>query len=215
MSGSGRPFARIERLAASLLGARHAFVHLADGERERLLAAGQRAEESPDAALLGGRPLLPARPLVVGDASRHPRLHSHQAVAGEAAIRFIAAAPLLTEEGELLGVLHVMDPRPRGPLSTSECENLAALAELACDELVLRGAAPAVPATPALAARLTSRELEETRRRARDDERLRLARELHDGLGKDLFGLALLLESVADRQKGRAVSHELREYAAT
>lgn len=55
--------------------------------------------------------------------------------------------------------------------------------------------------------------LEEAQLDAVNHERLRIARELHDGLGKDLFGLALLLESVAERQHGRAIQAELLGYA--
>ncbi len=52
---------------------------------------------------------------------------------------------------------------------------------------------------------------------ARDDgareERERIARELHDGLGKDIFGLAYLLEAVAEKQRGRVVYQELLDFA--
>jgi PAS domain S-box-containing protein len=52
---------------------------------------------------------------------------------------------------------------------------------------------------------------------ARDDgareERERIARELHDGLGKDIFGLAYLLEAVAEKQRGRVVYQELLNFA--
>ena len=77
--------------------------------------------------------------------------------------------------------------------------------------------APTAPVEPVPAPSEPARNLEtalaEARRQAINDERLRLARELHDGLGKELFGLALLLEGVADRQKGRAVHTELIQYA--
>jgi PAS domain S-box-containing protein len=45
------------------------------------------------------------------------------------------------------------------------------------------------------------------------EERERIARELHDGLGKDIFGLAYLLEAVAEKQRGRVVYQELLEFA--
>lgn len=57
--------------------------------------------------------------------------------------------------------------------------------------------------------------LEEARTEAMTQERLRIAREMHDGLGKELFGLAMLLESVAESQTGRAVQDELLNHAGT
>ena len=45
------------------------------------------------------------------------------------------------------------------------------------------------------------------------EERERIARELHDGLGKDIFGLAYLLEAVAEKQRGRVVYQELLDFA--
>ena len=67
---------------------------------------------------------------------------------------------------------------------------------------------PAAPEQPEGAASLV-----DAQRQAVNEERLRIARELHDGLGKDLYGLALLLEAVSERQKGRAVARELVDYA--
>ena len=45
-------------------------------------------------------------------------------------------------------------------------------------------------------------------------ERSRVARELHDGLAKELVGLALVLEGMAHQQKGRAVRDDLLRCAA-
>jgi signal transduction histidine kinase len=222
-SFAARPFERVTRLAATIFGAAHAFVTLTEAERAHLEGVlGHPLPPAPEEALLGGTPFLAARPLAVGDARRHPRLSAHPAVSGEHAIRFVAVAPLLGDDDVLLGVLNVLDSNPRAAGGQREREILESLAALARDELD-RLASSAVAATPATdtaqaslpSTRAAAWELDEVRRRARDDERMRIARELHDGLGKDLFGLALLVESVADRQKGRAVSHELREYAAT
>jgi PAS domain S-box-containing protein len=71
--------------------------------------------------------------------------------------------------------------------------------------------------TQALEARTGKNANRNTILEARDDgareERERIARELHDGLGKDIFGLAYLLEAVAEKQRGRVVYQELLDFA--
>jgi PAS domain S-box-containing protein len=71
--------------------------------------------------------------------------------------------------------------------------------------------------TQALETRVGKNASRNTILEARDDgareERERIARELHDGLGKDIFGLAYLLEAVAEKQRGRVVYQELLDFA--
>jgi PAS domain S-box-containing protein len=55
--------------------------------------------------------------------------------------------------------------------------------------------------------------IHEARDEGAREERERIARELHDGLGKDIFGLAYLLEAVAEKQRGRVVYQELLDFA--
>jgi PAS domain S-box-containing protein len=68
--------------------------------------------------------------------------------------------------------------------------------------------------TPSKAKRPTDRNsIHEARDEGAREERERIARELHDGLGKDIFGLAYLLEAVAEKQRGRVVYQELLDFA--
>ncbi len=57
--------------------------------------------------------------------------------------------------------------------------------------------------------------LEDAKPRAIAEERARIAREMHDGFGKDVFGLAMILESLAESQRGRALQSELVRHAQT
>jgi PAS domain S-box-containing protein len=63
------------------------------------------------------------------------------------------------------------------------------------------------------ASKTANRNMLEARDEGAREERERIARELHDGLGKDIFGLAYLLEAVAEKQRGRVVYQELLDFA--
>ncbi|MBB2949062.1 signal transduction histidine kinase [Actinoplanes lutulentus] len=60
------------------------------------------------------------RPMIVDDATLHPRLSSHPLVAGSEHVRFVGAAPL-HHNGQIVGALCVFDDAPRGrdPEATS------------------------------------------------------------------------------------------------
>ena len=67
--------------------------------------------------------------------------------------------------------------------------------------------------TPPNKPRASRNAILEARDEGAREERERIARELHDGLGKDIFGLAYLLEAVAEKQRGRVVYQELLDFA--
>jgi signal transduction histidine kinase len=60
------------------------------------------------------------RPMIVDDATRHPRLSTHPLVAGAEHVRFVGAAPL-HHDGQIVGALCVFDDDARGrdPEATS------------------------------------------------------------------------------------------------
>ena len=67
---------------------------------------------------------------VITDATQDPRLWHHDSVADTPNLRFIACVPLTGSRGEMLGVLCVMDVRPRLRLSDEHADGLADLAAL-------------------------------------------------------------------------------------
>jgi PAS domain S-box-containing protein len=68
---------------------------------------------------------------VIPDATQDPRLWHHETVAGAPSLRFVACVPLTGARGDILGVLCVMDVRPRPRLSDEHADALADLAALA------------------------------------------------------------------------------------
>ncbi len=76
--------------------------------------------------------------MVVLDATLDPRFHDNPLVTGSAGIRFYAGVPLRAPSGYALGVLCVIDSRPRSSFSEQDEERLKDLARLASDKLELR-----------------------------------------------------------------------------
>lgn len=75
---------------------------------------------------------------IIPDAATDPRLASHHLVASEPLVKFYAGVPILTKDGEMLGILSVMDALPKD--LTKEAINaiqalsrqVATLVELRC-----------------------------------------------------------------------------------
>jgi len=74
---------------------------------------------------------------VVRDAAEDVRLCGNALVSGQPAIRFFAAAPLVTSEGFALGTLSVMDRRPRD-LTPGQASALKSLASAVVSQLELK-----------------------------------------------------------------------------
>ena len=68
---------------------------------------------------------------IIPDATQDPRLWHHDTVAGPPNVRFVACVPLTGARGDILGVLCVMDTRPRSRLSDDHADALSDLAALA------------------------------------------------------------------------------------
>ncbi|HEY1434576.1 MAG TPA: PAS domain-containing protein, partial [Thermoanaerobaculia bacterium] len=125
-------------LASQICGTPIAVVSLVDADRQWCKARVNFADAATarDTAFCAhailGRDLL-----VVPDAAADPRFAESPIVAGEPGIRFYAGAPLVTDEGYVLGTLCVMDRRSRG-LTPDQAGALRALSRRVVSELELK-----------------------------------------------------------------------------
>ena len=128
-------FERIVRLAARLFAAPRAAIVLIDEHRMWMKAAvGIRRDDWPRAGALSDAALRHGEPLFIGDIRADPRLRG---AIGEGAgeVRFYAAAPLRTTDGQIIGVLCVADTKPRGEPGEAKRGALTDLAALVMDEI--------------------------------------------------------------------------------
>jgi PAS domain S-box-containing protein len=132
-------FDRVTHLATSLFAVPAACILLIDAERQWFKSrVGIAAAEISRAASLAAHALEGDAVWLVADAQKHPALRAHPSVAGAPHIRFYAAAPLVTREGHRLGVLGILDVKPRPDFSEENSRQLQTLARLVMSELELR-----------------------------------------------------------------------------
>lgn len=133
-----RTFDRIAHLAAQLLDTPVAVISLVDADRVWFKSHHgidiQEVAREPGLCASG---ILHDAPYVLTDASRDPRSFANPLVAGDFGLRFYAGVPLQTPDGHNLGMLCVIDFKPRSA-SDVELAWLADLAALAVDQMELR-----------------------------------------------------------------------------
>ncbi|MFE0724544.1 PP2C family protein-serine/threonine phosphatase [Streptomyces rochei] len=132
-------FDRIASLAARLFDAPMATVAIVDTDRVWFKAAHglDGISETGREPGLCASAILHGEPYVVTDADSDARAFANPLVRSDLGVRFYAAAPITTADGQRLGTVNVLDTRPRQP-TDDQLEALKDLAALVMDELELR-----------------------------------------------------------------------------
>ena len=126
-------------LAATICDAPASLVSLDDGQRQWFKSShGIGLEQTGrEVSFCAHAILQPGEIMEVPDATQDERFADNPLVTGEQQVRFYAGAPLVTEEGHVLGTLCVLDRRPRH-LKPHQRAALQALARQTVAQLTLR-----------------------------------------------------------------------------
>jgi diguanylate cyclase (GGDEF)-like protein len=128
-------FDRITRLARRAFGVPIALISLVDRERQWFKSrVGLEAMETPRSISFCGHAVLADSTFVVDDALEDARFHDNPLVTGPPFVRFYAGQPLVSEDGQKLGTLCIIDAKPRR-MSTEDLEMLRDLGAMAQSEL--------------------------------------------------------------------------------
>ncbi|MFI1987760.1 ATP-binding protein [Actinoplanes sp. NPDC020271] len=104
----------LTRLAATMFDTPMAAVSLVDRDRQWFAGNVGLADKETPLDVSFCATLVPSRkPLIVPDATRHPRFSAYRNVLEAPNIRFYAGAPLIDEDGYVLGAMCVIDEEPR------------------------------------------------------------------------------------------------------
>jgi PAS domain S-box-containing protein len=129
------------RLAALICATPIALVSLIDERRQWIKSKrGLVLSQIPREASFCAYAILQPTMTVIPDARQDPRFADSPLVEGEPHIRFYAAAPLLTIDGQPIGTLCVMDRKPR-QLTPEQIDALDALGRQVSAQLDLRSRA--------------------------------------------------------------------------
>jgi GAF domain-containing protein len=132
-------FDRVARLAASLFNAPIALISFLDSERAWFKShVGTDIAEIPRDITLCNRTVLSDEINLVPNALEDPVFATNPLVIGEIGVRFYAGAPLITRDGHRIGVLCVVDTKPRTEFGSEDQARLATLARLVMNELELK-----------------------------------------------------------------------------
>ena len=131
-------FDDLVQLASAICEAPISTVTIIDRDRQWFKAMiGVDKRESSREVSFCAHTVANKRQLIVADAQADPRFASNPAVQGEPWIRFYAGSPLVTESGQVVGTICVIDRVPR-ELTEFQSEALGALARQTMRLLELR-----------------------------------------------------------------------------
>jgi signal transduction histidine kinase len=209
-------FDDLTKLAAYVCGTPISLVSLVDTGRIWFKSkVGLAASEIPRIDGFCSSAILTDKLLIVPDAAADERLATHPLVTSDPKVRFYAGSPLITPRGHRVGTLCVIDTIPRD-LNAEQTDALRSLARTVVTQLELRhsvkGHGEAQELLSGLQAR-TERQVEQRTEqlasaneslqrlsaqliKARDEERRRIARELHDSTGQVLAALSMTLNKM-------------------
>lgn len=133
---------RIARVAARCFGTPMASVSFVDEHRIwfKAVHGAPGLHELPRDEGLSSSAILDDGPFIVGDLLSHPLTADHPLNRGQWAVRFYAAAPIVTPDGHRIGAVTVADTVPREP-RPDDVATLHDLAAIVMDELELRRSA--------------------------------------------------------------------------
>jgi excisionase family DNA binding protein len=137
-SDSEESFDRLTWLAAESFDAPIALLTLLTPTKQWFKSKiGLDMADTPRSWAFCNHTILQRDVFTVPDLSADPRFADNPAVAGEPGFRFYAGAPVLDDEGFVVGSLCVIDRRPR-VIGERETKTIRALAAVASDEVRLR-----------------------------------------------------------------------------
>ncbi|WRH65973.1 MAG: GAF domain-containing protein [Planktothrix sp. GU0601_MAG3] len=145
-TASEAAFDRITLLASRLLGVPISLVSLVD--QERIWFKSRHGLDCPQVDREGsfcGFAMYNQDVYCINDTLIDPQWCAHPLVTGEFGLRFYAAAPLCTSNGQRLGTLCVMDHHPH-ELSELEVQTLQSLGELVIETVGFASGVPTVTA---------------------------------------------------------------------
>ncbi len=189
----------IVQMAALICGTPIALVSLVDVDRQWFKAKVglEAAETSRESAFCAHALLQPDQLFIVPDATVDPRFFDNPLVTDGPGINFYAGAPLKTGDGHVLGTLCVVDRRPR-ELNADQQEALYALSRQVMTQLQMR-----LKLVELEAAQAQLREVSAHQDRIKEEERTRIAREIHDELGGLMTGIKSYLSFAIDTAQRR------------
>src|SRR5262245_55893726 len=124
--------------AARLTGAPVAVLGFLDADREWIKAAvGWNVLSLPGQYSVAARLMQERETTVISDMSADPRFAAHPMVSGAPFLKFLAAVPLIDDDGFFIGALSILDRVPRA-LTRESGDVLRNLAARVCAELRAR-----------------------------------------------------------------------------
>jgi GAF domain-containing protein len=130
-------FDELATLTANIFKVPIALIALADSSRIWFKSnVGLNASDAPRELTICHDTMQQSKVLVVGNAAKDPRFSCNLFVK-EFGVGFYAAAPILTDDGYALGVVCIVDHRPRA-FSSAQRDVLQSLARIVLEQIKLR-----------------------------------------------------------------------------